>query len=302
MPGLCGVVTTRGEREAARRFRAASQRMLRHGRMKIDAVSALEGTCVIGHVHLKDADAKKPADLPVAPVDDGIVVTVHGVLHNQRTLCRSVDSPRSGGSVENAIADLYEKWGPEFANYLEGEFVISVVDVARQRILVATDSIGNYPIYWRADADGFIFTSDLSALLRATNAAALLDLRAVADYLTIGTVLGDKTLAKDVRVLDPGTVLSYDVRRGDVWIHPYLRIESLFQRKVADKAADMDALVSAFTQTVARAATTASQVGLSLSGGLDSRASLSAVPRTARAKSYTLGVAGCADQAIAARL
>jgi len=302
VPGLCGVVTTRGDQEAARRFRAASQRMLRHGRMKVDAVSALEGTCVIGHVHLNDADVTKRADLPVVAVDDGIVVTVHGVLHNERALRKHVEAAQREGTLEDAIAALYRKWGAEFAKYLEGEFVVSVVDVARHRILVATDTIGNYPIYWRADADGFIFTSDLSALLRATNTAARLDLRAVADYLTIGAVLGDKTLAKDVRALDPGTVLSYDVRRGDVWIHPYVRVEHFFQEKAADKAAYLDALESAFAQTVARAATATSQVGLSLSGGLDSRAILSAVPRTTRAKTYTLGVAGCADQAIAARL
>jgi asparagine synthase (glutamine-hydrolysing) len=53
---------------------------------------------------------------------------------------------------------------------------------------------------------------------------------------------------------------------------------------------------------VQRASTTTGALGLSLSGGLDSRAILSAVPRSVKLRTYTLGVEGCADQVIAKSL
>jgi asparagine synthase (glutamine-hydrolysing) len=128
-------------------------------------------------------------------------------------------------------------------------------------------------------------------------------LRAVADYLTLGAVLGDKTLAEGVQLLDPGTVLVYGMRDRRVTMHPYVQIESFFRQTWTDRGAYLEAVQAAFTQAVGRAVTSTEPIGLSLSGGLDSRAILSAINgRTSALRTYTLGVDGCADQAIAAQL
>jgi asparagine synthase (glutamine-hydrolysing) len=297
----------RGAQEAARRFGLVTDRMLRHGGMTADTASAIDGTCLVGHIHMGDPAALKEASSvgrAFRPADDRAVVAVfHGVLYNESALRKGVRSSTPVDSPTALIAALYAQHGDKSVDRLEGEFCLALVDPIRERLLVATDAVGNYPVYWRADADGLIFSSDLSALLRATPAAARLDLRAVADYLTIGAVLGNKTLAEGVRELDPGTVLTYDVRKADVSLRAYVKLESFFRSKAASKPAYLDAVQAAFTQAVARATHVTRPVGLSLSGGLDSRAILSAVGGDAtRLRTYTLGVEGCADQVIAQRL
>jgi asparagine synthase (glutamine-hydrolysing) len=228
----------------------------------------------------------------------------HGVLHNAQDLSRSADAPRPPGeSVDGLIQRLYDADGDRCVSQLEGEFSVAIADTRRGRVLVATDPVGSYPIYWRAEAGGFVFSSDLSALLKATPGTRRLDLRAVADYLTAGAVLGDRTLAEGVRLLGPGTVLSCELATGRVDLRQYANLADWFEPKRSQKPEYLEALQAAFRTAVARAADTTLPVGLSLSGGLDSRAILSALKgRLASVHTYTLGVDGCADQIIADKL
>ena len=285
MPGLVGIVGLRGPDDAARRFDTATARLRRFGGVVLDSQAGFGGRCLVGHVRLGAGPSVRGSE---GPTDPGPQVFFHGVLHN----ADAAD-----------LADLYTRHGETFVEHLHGEFVIAVVDEARSRVLIATDAVGTYPLYWWADADGLLFSSDLSAILAATPAARRLNLRAVADYVTIGCVLGDKTLARGVRALDPGTVLSYDATHGHVSERTYFRVESLFGEKRTDKNAYFAELTEAFAGAVTRAMGGPRQIGLSLSGGLDSRAILSQTGGYARElRTYTLGVEGCADQVIAAKL
>jgi len=143
----------------------------------------------------------------------------------------------------------------------------------------------------------------LSAVLRAVPARTRLNLQAVADFLTIGAVLEDKTLVKDVWLLDAGTVMEFDLESGEVQRRKYIDAASFFSEKTGNKAQYLDAVVAAFQGSVDRATADSRPIGLSLSGGIDSRAILGALNgRAVGLPTYTLGVAGCADQVIAKQL
>ncbi len=127
-------------------------------------------------------------------------------------------------------------------------------------------------------------------------------MRAVADYLTIGAVFNDKTLAASVRLLAPGATLV--CRPGQPAMPAvYSRVESLFHGKVTGYEDYLAQVQSAFRTAVTRATATDGVLGLSLSGGLDSRGLLAAISGDKqRIRSYTLGMEGCADQVIGTRL
>jgi asparagine synthase (glutamine-hydrolysing) len=304
VPGLVGVVARRdGAAAASRRFSIGCDRMRRHAGMAVEEQIAFDGWCRFGRVYLESSAAS--SDLPRPAVSDTAPVAVfHGVLHNEASLRSTLRAPVPPNDTSALIAAAYDAYGLDFVSRLDGEFCLALADPRERRLLVATDTIGHYLVHWRADADGLFFSSDLSALLRSVDSGVRLDLRAVADYLTIGAVLGDKTLAQGVRVLDPGTVLLYDAARGQVALRPYARLETFFEATAAPKKADyLNAVQASFRRAVARATQGSRPVGLSLSGGLDSRAILSAVNgRSSALRTYTLGVDGCADQAIAQRL
>jgi asparagine synthase (glutamine-hydrolysing) len=299
MPGLIVVADARGADEAQARHARGRERMLRHGGLRAHAWTTSGGACLVGHVSLtRHVNAAEPSTTSVI---DGVSVIFHGVLHNEREL-----GPQFGvEAVDRAstLAALYARDGEAFIARLEGEFCLAVLDDVRRRLIVATDPVGNYPLYWAQDSDGLVAASELGALLRARASTATLDIRAVADYLTIGSVFGDKTLASGVRMLPPGSMLTYGLANRSVSIATYSRLESLFEPKVADHSAYLQDVEAAFAGAVARASTTTETLGLSLSGGLDSRGLLAMIPgEKSRVRTYTLGVQGCADQVIGEQL
>jgi len=268
--------------------------------MTSTALSVPGGEGIVGHVTL---DRSKEPGPPAAPVVSSSAAAVfHGVLYNDAALRRDLGAT-AGDSTSALIAALYVRYGADVIARLDGEFSLAIIDPAQARVLIATDTVGKYPVYWRVDRDGLIFGSDLSAILKATPAASKLNMKAVADYATLGMVLGDKTLADGVHQVDPGTVLMYDGRTAEISSRRYVNIDTFFENKVSDKPAYFEALQAEFKRAVDRAAVGPEPVGLSLSGGLDSRAILSQIGRRSPAlRTYTLGVEGCADQVIAQRL
>ena len=297
MPGLVGQVSTKETETASQQFVAALARMRRHPRLSV--ASQTGATWRLGHVSLSPA---APPPQP-RPAGGTVHAAFHGILYNASALRAEVGLPADSGPISDLIIELYRQHDTGFVTRLEGAFCLALIDESRRRVLLAADTIGSHPLYWRADAGGLAFGSDLSAVLRLSSTAPRLNLRAVADYLTTGVVLGDKTLAEGVTLLDPGTVLVYGMDDGHVTLQRYVRLEDFFTQQWADRKTYLEALQAEFKQAVGRALSGTVPIGLSLSGGLDSRAILSATNRRAPSiQTYTLGVAGCADQVIAERL
>jgi asparagine synthase (glutamine-hydrolysing) len=294
VPGLVGVFSTRGPADAAARFAAASARMRRHPGQEISASRPVLGAGVAGLVR---PARNRPGAEPARPA------WYQGTLYNHTALRQQLDDAGPLETAADVAAALYARHGRSGVVQLDGAFAVAIADDARGRFVLATDTVGNCPIYWKADASGLVFASDVSAVLRGAAGSSRLDVQAVAEYLTIGQVMGDRTLADGVRLLDPGTVLEYDVATGAVTTTPYVRLDTLFGATGVDRRQYTEAVQAAFTAAVDRALSGSAPIGLSLSGGLDSRAILSAVNgRASGITTYTLGVEGCADQVIADRL
>src|SRR5438046_7536787 len=116
------------------------------------------------------------------------------------------DHPRSGG-LSALLVSLYRRFGPAFVEKLQGAFCLCLVDEAKQTVLLASDAVGSYPLYWNHRPGRLAFASSVNALLGAQRGRAALDLRAVADYIHFGFVLGGKTRAAVVRRSATCTIL-----------------------------------------------------------------------------------------------
>ncbi|MBE7558933.1 hypothetical protein HS125_08285 [bacterium] len=77
---------------------------------------------------------------------------------------------------------------------------------------MATDKAGARNLYWTLCDGSLIFTSQLTSLLAVRGLSLALDDLGVAEFLTLGYPTGDLTLFKDVHILRPGRLLTYDGR------------------------------------------------------------------------------------------
>ena len=275
--------------------------MARGGNLRTERLVDARGQWALGRVHLGVLQPE-----PQLAGSDAVRVLFHGDLHNARELAASTSQRSAPGTTSAAaiLRQLYDGSGTELALRLKGAFCAVILDEARQQLVLINDLLGSYPMYWCQGPERFVFSSELRAVLRDPSISPALDPRAVADYIQFGFVFGDRTLAAAVRLLPSASVLTYSWKTGTCELQRYRRVADLFQPRDGVGPDWLERLHSTFDAAVARTQTTnGTPLGLSLSGGLDTRAVLSAVDTTTKPVStYTLGVKGCADEVIAARL
>jgi asparagine synthase (glutamine-hydrolysing) len=229
-------------------------------------------------------------------------VLFHGDLHD--------DGPRhavrDAGSEAGAAAIIAAEYAEREVDSIEriaGAYCLAIADTTRRRLVLASDTIGSYPLYWTLTPHGLVFASELSAVLRHPSVRKALDAEAVADYVAFGMPLGERTLAADIHLLGPGSTLVYDWDSGRLEVRQPVGMAAAFRPWQGNRADYTEALCDTFAASVRRALAGSHTTGLSLSGGLDSRAILGQLNgQGRRISTHTLGVKGCADEVIAARL
>jgi asparagine synthase (glutamine-hydrolysing) len=289
MPGLLGCVDWTSP-IAASSFQRAFNTMARSG-LSAESLVDHAGHWAIGRTHLDTFN-------PEPQLADG--------RHLHVLFCGELDPPRETTSrhVSNGevVAGLYSSKGIAAVRTLRGAFSAAILDTTERSLVLLSDRLGSYPLYWFQSGSRFLFASELGALLRLQQNRATLDRRAVADYLTFGFLTGTRTLAADVTLVEPGCALRW-TSAGAVRFERSAPMIELFERRERSREAYTSAVVEAFGASVQRATQPPGPLGMSLSGGLDSRTILSALgPARRSTHTYTLGVPGCADEVIALRL
>ena len=210
------------------------------------------------------------ADQPVRTRNGTVAAWVWGRVWGYEGQEYTPTDPERSAAV---CADLYTRYGPEFAGRLNGTFVALVYDEADEVLHVATDRLGTHPLYVASSDDGFVFSTNLQGLARTVDAPA--DDRLMAEYLTTGRVSGCATPFEGIEEVPPGTVdthvLGGPSRRVRYWLphdRPLDRPYSYF----------VDEFVERFQDVVAEYDRPDKRHGLLLSGGSDSRLLLAARP------------------------
>lgn len=166
---------------------------------------------------------------------------------------------------------------------------------------IITDRCSMLPLSYAVVPEGLVFASEVAAVLERTSVERTLDDAGIADYFAFGRMLGNKTFLKAVSVMPGGSIMNY--RDGAVtleryWDYPYKPDQSLSEDEYARRLADT------FRQAVDARVQSPLRYGVLLSGGLDSRAIVGALPENSRISvtAFPHGQAGCVEIPIAERV
>lgn len=176
---------------------------------------------------------------------------------------------RRGMSDSELLVAAWQQWGEGALDRIDGEFCLCVWDAAAHRLTLARDPLGLRPLYYAQWTGAIAFSSSLTGLLRLPEADIGLDDQAIADYLGTVALDDESTPYRGIRRLPPGSVLTWSTRRAarprrywDIATAPLVHLRT---------ADDYVEAVRARVQTViAGCCDTDHEVGLILSGGLDS--------------------------------
>ena len=151
---------------------------------------------------------------------------------------------------------------------LDGSFAAALWDEAGERLTLLCDPFGMRSICWVEHRGALYFATEVKQLLAIPGLPVDIDPAAIHAYLTFSFVAGDRLPVRGVRRISPGRVVE---RRRGVWREePYVHL-----REEIDPALHDDQAAAARVDALGRAAVRArlpasGDVGLYLSGGLDS--------------------------------
>lgn len=188
----------------------------------------------------------------------------------------------------------------------DGAFSGAIFDGVNRKILLFTDYFGLEPLYYYFRNGQFAFSSNIKGLLTIPDVDKAVDLNTFASFWNFGYALLDHTPFKHITLVPPATVCVLDLDQWKMEHVPYGNLVDLFDVKGNHKdCTDLYTVADAFNKAVLKRSHDFSQrkLGLSLSGGLDSRAILGGLgERGKHLTTYTLGLPGCADERLAERM
>ena len=129
-------------------------------------------------------------------------------------------------SDTEVIVHLYDRYGEDFVQHLNGQFAIALWDSERQRLVLARDRAGIRPLYYTRQRGRLWFASEVKSLLAVLPECAHLEPQALMQTLTYWAPVDPDTLYQGVQSLPPGHVLSVErdgrqhLRRYWDWTFP----------------------------------------------------------------------------------
>jgi asparagine synthase (glutamine-hydrolysing) len=256
---------------------------------------------------------------PIFNEDGSVGVVLNGEIYNfqelQQQLTDRGHSFRTRSDSEVA-AHAYEEWGPECVERFRGMFAIAVYDRRGLRpgedggvLFLARDRLGIKPLYYTVnskqhtvDSNYFLFASEVRTLLASGVVPRRLSRDALESYLLFGSVSEPMTLVEGIFSLPPGHRLTVKVGDSQRAIAPerYWDIatpassETELRLNAHGPKSDLEASAkqvrSLLEESVRKHLIADVQVGVFLSGGIDSTA-LAALASREAAGVHTFTVA-----------
>ncbi|HUI65291.1 MAG TPA: asparagine synthase (glutamine-hydrolyzing) [Bacteroidota bacterium] len=235
----------------------------------------------------------------------GLWLTFNGELYNYQELRRRLQAKGHrffSQTDSEVLLHLYAEEGQSMFPQLNGMYAFAIYDGRRQNrnggepgdLMLARDAIGVKPLYFSETPKGFLFASELKALLQSEDVPRDIDPVAVHHYLAYLWAPAPRTMLKSVRKLPPGQALL--VRDGRIvrqWSHYTLPYgQDRWDRSEASLAQELADRIEA---AVERQMVADVPVGAFLSGGLDSSAVVAMMRRARphhRPVCYVIGFKG----------
>lgn len=180
----------------------------------------------------------------------------------------------------------YEEWGTQLPTRLRGMFAFAIWDGVRRKLFLARDHAGVKPLYYAHAQGCLLFASEIKALLVCDGVSRELNPHSLDRCVTFLYLPEPDTIFRGVRALEAGHTLVCDdtgltVRK--YWQYQYLgnRFQSRQEAVAAIRGGLRDAVDRMLVADV--------EVGVLLSGGIDSSAILAMASRSRRPQTFSVG-------------
>ena len=171
-----------------------------------EGVWASEGV-VLGHRRLAILDLDARANQPMVSTDGRYTIVFNGEIYNFHELRRELAAEgiafRTTSDTEVLLA-LFAREGERMLPRLRGMFAFAIWDTQTRELFLARDPYGIKPLYYTRTKDGFVFASQVKALLASGLVATEREPAGLVGFYLWGSVPEPWTLFHDVFALPAG--------------------------------------------------------------------------------------------------
>jgi len=179
------------------------------------------------------------------------------------------------------IVHLYDEYGENFVDHLNGQFAIALWDTSRKKLILVRDRVGITPLFYTRYRNKLYFGSEIKAILSVLPETPELDMAALDQLFTFWSPVTPNTVFSDIFEVSPGqmiTVQGDKITKRIYWDWEFPRFNEFKKSSAEDIAEELKELLIDATRIRLRADV---PVGAYLSGGLDSSVLISII------KNYT---------------
>lgn len=234
---------------------------------------APDGRVWLGQRRLAIVDPSPAGHQPMGDPTGRLHVTFSGEIYNHRHLRAELEASghrfRSSCDTE-VLLEAYRAWGTACLDRFDGMFAFALHDATAGRLFLARDRAGEKPLFYRHDADGLAFASELKALMEDPSLPRRVDVAALDDYLAYGYVAGDRCMLEGFAKLAQGEAMTYDLTDGELSRWRWWRLPPPCDNVRRSDEELEEELESELRRSVALRLDADVPVGVLLSGGVDS--------------------------------
>jgi asparagine synthase (glutamine-hydrolysing) len=234
-----------------------------------------QGPIALAHRRLSIIDLSNHAAQPMVDSELGLSIAFNGCIYNYKDLRTELEGQGyrffSHGDTE-VVLKAFHAWGDACVDRFHGMFAFAVAERDSGRLTLVRDRLGIKPLYYAHVQGGLRFASTLPALIAGGGVSTDIDPVALHYYMHFHAVVpAPHTILSGVRKLPPATIRTIEPN-GRQTDRSYWDLAFAPAREEQDLSFEdwQDLTLAALRTAVARRLVADVDVGVLLSGGLDS--------------------------------
>ncbi len=206
---------------------------------------------------------------PISNDGDSIWIIMNGEIYNyvelREILVKKGHRFKTHSDTEVALR-LYEEYGEEFIQQLNGMFAICIYDIRKDQVLIFRDRMGIKPLFYAEHNGHLYFSSEMNGLSRVINAGY--STQSIASYLYLSYIPKPVTAYDRILKLLPGQAIKIDRKRNLKFYFYWTLHRPINDGMTAPEAmSQLEKLLLEANEIQLR---TDTDFAISLSGGIDS--------------------------------
>jgi asparagine synthase (glutamine-hydrolysing) len=230
---------------------------------------------------------------PMSNADGSVVLAYNGELYNHKAL--RVELERVGRVFRTrcdteVVLAAYEEYGDACLERFDGMFAFAIWDSERKRLFFARDRVGKKPLYHAPTRTGWVFASEIKAILQHPEVVAAVNVEALGHYLSFLTTPPPQTLFAGIAKIAAAQCGTWTPQDGlAVW--RWWDLPTAEPKLDISEAEAADWLRTLFDAAVEKRMMSDVPIGVYLSGGVDSSANVAFMSRYSSEPLRTFSVA-----------